>query len=180
MHKTVLLLPILAVTAGLTGCVGSGPSTEQGAVTGGALGAVAGAIIGHNSGSNDAVGGAVLGGLAGAVAGGVIGNSVDQEHGTIYGSQSVVANNPDSREYRVARAETVMAPPAPPPTPAEVRPPMPAANAVWAAGYWIYDGRTYTWTSGHWEIPPPYAHTYIPAHSENRNGQMVFVQGYWQ
>src|SRR4051812_12567238 len=151
MHKPFLFLPAIAISAMLSGCVGSGPSTEQGAVTGGALGAVAGAIIGHNSGSNDAVGGAVLGGLAGAVAGGVIGNSVDQENGTIYGSGSVVAGNPDSRGYRVARAQTVAAPPAPPPTPNDTPPPSPAANAVWAPGYWIYDGRTYTWVGGHWE-----------------------------
>jgi hypothetical protein len=180
MHKTTLSLSALALTAFLSGCVGSGPNTEQGAVTGAALGAVAGAIIGHNSPNNDAAGGAVLGGLAGAVAGGVIGNSVDQERGTIYGQQGSVMANPDSRGYRVARAQAAVPNATPPPTPVENPPPAPASNAVWAAGYWIYDGRTYTWVGGHWEVPPPFAHTYVPAHSENRGGQMVFVPGYWQ
>jgi len=59
-------------------------------------------------------------------------------------------------------------------------PPQPAANAVWIAGFWIYDGRAFSWNSGRWEIPPPFAHTYVPAHSEVRQGQTVFVPGYWQ
>jgi hypothetical protein len=144
------LLPLFS------GCAGSGPNTEQGAVAGGALGALAGGIIGHNSGSGNTrntVNGAVLGAAAGAVAGGAIGNSVDHERGTIYAptnpppSQAPVV---DERGPRRRGARTI---PPPPPTPAEAIPPAPAPNAVWVAGYWIYDGRTYTWQSGHWEIP---------------------------
>ncbi len=175
MHKA-----FLAVTLGLgtllTGCVGSGPNTEQGAVTGGALGALAGGIIGHNSRGGDAFGGAILGAAAGAVAGGVIGNSVDQERGTIYGTPGRYPN-PDDRAYRVSR---VQAPPTPPATPVDPVPPRPTQNAVWVPGYWIYDTRSYSWVGGRWEIPPPFAQTYVPAHSEMRNGQMVFIPGYWQ
>jgi hypothetical protein len=176
MHKPALLTSTLALCALLTGCVGSGPSTEQGAVTGGALGALAGGIIGHNSRGGDTVGGAVLGGVAGAIAGGVLGNSVDQERGTIYGAPGRQPT-PDDRGYRVSR---VQAPSGPPATPVDPVPPQPASNALWVPGFWIYDGRSYTWTAGRWEIPPPYARTYVPAHSEMRNGQMVFVPGYWQ
>ena len=178
MHKPALLISTLSLCALLTGCVGSGPNTEQGAVTGGALGALAGGIIGNNSRGGDALGGAIIGAAAGAVAGGVIGNSVDQERGTIYQPNGRYGN-PDDRGYRVARAQT-QAIPQPPPTPNEAVPPSPAPNAVWIAGYWIYDGRNFTWTSGRWEIPPPFAHSYVAAHSEVRNGQTVFVQGYWQ
>jgi hypothetical protein len=180
MHKPAFLVSTLALCALLTGCVGTGPNTEQGAVTGGLLGAVAGGVIGNNSRGGDTVGGAVLGGLAGAIAGGVIGNSVDQERGTIYGPNNPPGGrypNPDDRAYRVSRAQTA---PTPPPTPVDVVPPQPAANAVWVQGYWIYDGRSYTWVRGRWEVPPPYAHTYVPAHSEMRNGQLVHVPGYWQ
>jgi hypothetical protein len=179
MYKSALFASALAGLTFLSGCVGSGPNTEQGAVTGGALGAVAGAIIGHNSRSGDAVGGAILGGATGAVAGGLIGNSVDQERGTIYGApdrRSGVYGNPDERGYRVARGQNST----PPPAPAEAIPPSPAPNAVWIAGYWIYDGRSYTWMSGRWEIPPPLARAYVPAHSEMRNGQLVYVPGYWR
>jgi hypothetical protein len=176
MRKSAFVASALALSALLTGCVGSGPNTEQGALAGGALGALAGGIIGHNSRSGDAFGGAILGGAAGAVAGGVMGNSVDQERGTIYGAPGRPLS-PDDRAYRVSR---VSAPPTPPPTPVDAVPPQPTANALWVPGYWIYDGRSYTWTHGRWEVPPPFAHTYVPAHSEMRNGQSVFVPGYWQ
>lgn len=180
MHKPAVLFSSLTLCALLTGCVGSGPNTEQGALAGGALGALAGGIIGHNSRSGDAFGGAILGGAAGAVAGGVIGNSVDQERGTVYTPGNPPPGRrvgPDDRGYRTARAQAI---PQPPPTPQESIPPQPAPNAVWIAGFWIYDGRAFSWNPGRWEIPPPYAHSYVPAHSEVRNGQTVFVPGYWQ
>lgn len=154
--KAVVILG-LGVLPLLSGCAGSGPNTEQGAVAGGALGALAGGIIGHNSGSGNTrntVNGAVLGGVAGAVAGGAIGNSVDHERGTIYSPASPppaqTAPVVDERGRRSRRARAI---PPPPPAPAEAIPPAPAPNAVWVPGYWIYDGRTYTWQSGHWEIP---------------------------
>lgn len=175
MAKSILLLSGLALGSLLTGCVGTGPNTEQGALAGGALGALAGGIIGHNSRGGDAVGGALLGGAAGAIAGGVIGNGVDQERGTIYapGNPPPGRGTPADRAYRVAQVQ-------PPPTPAEHLPPSPAPNAVVIPGYWIYDGRRYTWVPSRWEIPPPLARAYVPAHSEVRNGQTVFVPGYWQ
>ena len=174
MNKSVLLLPTLALSTLLTGCVGSGPHTEAGAVTGAALGALAGGIIGNNSRGGDTVGGAFIGAAAGALAGGAIGNSVDHERGTIYGS-------PDDPAYRRARLQTVStAASQPPPAPQEVQPPAPAPNAVWVAGYWTYDGRAYTWMSGRWEVPPPFATAYVPAHNEVRNGQTVYVPGYWR
>ena len=176
MHKLALIASAVALSGLLTGCVGTGPNTEQGAVAGGALGALAGGIIGHNSRGGDAFGGALIGAAAGAVAGGVIGNNVDQERGMIYGPPGRY-ENPDHRGYRVSQAAV---PSTPPPTPNDPVPPQPAANAIWAPGYWIYDGRTYTWMAGRWEIPPPLARTYVPAHSENRDGQVVFVPGHWR
>lgn len=179
MNKSFVVVTMLAACLSLTGCVGTGPNTEQGAVTGGALGALAGGIIGHNSRGGDALGGAILGAAAGAVAGGVIGNSVDQERGTIYGAPGRPPGRyetPDDRGYRVSRTQL----PTPPPTPVDVVPPQPASNAIWVAGYWIYDGRSYTWMSGRWEVPPPLANTYVPAHSETQNGRLVFVPGHWR
>ncbi len=180
MHTSAFLVSALTVCTLFTGCVGTGPNTEQGAVTGGVLGAIAGGIIGNNSRGGDTVGGAVLGAAAGALAGGVMGNSVDQERGTIYSPSHPPPGRygtPDDRAYRVSRAPVI---PPPPPTPVENMPPQPAANAVWVAGYWIYDGRSFTWMSGRWEIPPPFARAYVAAHSEIRNGQSVYVPGYWQ
>jgi uncharacterized membrane protein len=171
MNKPVLLSLTLALSTLLTGCVGTGPNTQQGAVTGGTIGAIAGSIIGHNSRGGDALGGAILGATAGAIVGGTIGNSVDHEQGTVYGY-------PSGRHYRVAR---VHRPPPPPPALAETIPtPPPTSNAFWTPGYWLYDGRGYTWTAGHWEIPPPLAHTYVAAHWEYRDDQYVFIRSYWQ
>jgi hypothetical protein len=59
MNKPTLLLFLAALSTLLSGCVGTGPNTQQGAVTGGTLGAIAGAIIGHNSRGGDALGGAL-------------------------------------------------------------------------------------------------------------------------
>jgi hypothetical protein len=172
MRKQLLLVSTLAVAALLSGCEGTGPNTQQGAVTGGALGALAGAIIGHNSGGGNTLGGALIGGAAGALAGGTLGNSVDHENGTVYGE-----SQPEQRtSYRVVQ----QVPPPAPPAPTEVVTPSPAANAVWIHGYWSFDGSSYAWVAGHWEIPPANAHTYIAAHWENQGAGYFFVPAYWR
>ena len=172
MTTAKFLLPTLTLSVLLSGCVGTGPNTQQGAVTGGALGALAGAIIGNNSRGGNALGGALIGGAAGAIAGGTIGNSVDNQRGTVYGSPR-----------RTTTYYTVAQPPPPPPGPppaADNIPPSPAPNALWIPGYWSYDGVRYGWMAGHWEIPPPNARTYMAAHWENQGNGYAFVQGYWQ
>src|SRR5476649_2886517 len=170
MNKHTLFLSALASSALLSGCVGTGPNTQQGAVNGGVIGAIAGAIIGHNSRGGDGLGGAILGGTIGALAGGAMGNSVDAQHGTLY-------PYPDGRGYRRAMVQ-----PAPPPPPAytETVPPSPAPNAIWIPGYWALDRRGYAWVSGAWEIPPPNAHTYIAAHWEDQGDRYVYVPSSWR
>ena len=170
MNKPTLLVSTLVLSALWSGCVGTGPNTQQGAVNGGMLGALAGAIIGHNSRGGDALGGAILGGTAGAIAGGAIGNSVDHERGTVYGY-------PDARVYRRATVQ-----PAPPPPPAytETVSAPPAPNAIWVPGYWTFDGRQYSWVAGVWEIPPPNARAYVAAHWEREGDRYVYVQSSWR
>jgi hypothetical protein len=173
MKTSSLLFPALTLSTLLAGCVGVGPNTQRDAVSGGALGALAGAIIGNNSRGGDALGGALLGGELGALAGGTLGNSVDHQQGTLYGR---------SPDYASARAVTY-APPPPPPAPAqtpEAVPPPPTADAVWISGYWSFDGRAYTWLAGHWEVPPPDAHTYVAAHWDNHDSPNRYIPGYWQ
>jgi YMGG-like Gly-zipper/WXXGXW repeat (2 copies) len=170
MSSQKLAVIALAASSLLAGCVGTGPNTQQGAVTGGALGALAGAIIGNNSGSRNALGGAVIGGALGAIAGGTIGNSVDNKNGTVY--------DPYATHTVVVEQQP---PRAPAPVVEVVSGPRPADNAVWIPGYWDYRGATgYVWTGGHWEIPPPLTHQYVSAHWENRAGTFVFVRGYWR
>lgn len=169
MKRPSIVIPALALCTLLSGCVGVGPNTQEGAVTGGALGAIAGAIIGHNSRGGGELGGALLGATAGALAGGALGNAQDQRNGTLYTT--------DSSQTRVI----VTAPPQPPSSsPTEYPGPAPASNAVWIPGYWDYNGAGYVWTPGRWEIPPPMASSYVAAHWEYRRNSYVFVRGYWQ
>src|SRR5450432_786338 len=77
MHRKFLVISSLTLCALLTGCVGTGPNTQQGAVNGAALGAIAGAIIGNNSGSHNGGAGALIGAIAGGIAGGTMGNAED-------------------------------------------------------------------------------------------------------
>lgn len=172
--KSTFCLSAVICTALCAGCVGTGPNTQQGAVTGGTLGAIAGAIIGHNSRGGDALGGAILGGTAGAIAGGTLGNSVDHQQGTVY-------DYPRGREYRRYPAYQA-GPPPPPAVPpmAETVTASPASNALWIPGYWSYDGAGYSWVAGHWEIPPPNARSYVAAHWENRGDAYVYMGGYWR
>jgi hypothetical protein len=164
---------ILAITTAAalccSGCVGTGPNTQNGAVAGGALGALAGAIIGNNSGGHNALGGAAIGAVAGAIAGGTIGNSVDHQNGTIYHS-----------EYEATTNVAVPSVPPPPPPPAELQTAQPTPSAVWIYGFYDFDGYRYNWVPGHWEIPPPNCVAFVRPHWRYRGGTYVYVRGYWR
>ncbi len=170
MSTNSKLISVLTLAALCAGCVGTGPNTQQGAVTGGAIGALAGAIIGNNSGGHNALAGALIGGTVGAIAGGTIGNSIDNERHTLYTS-----------EYDATTRVVVQQPPPPAPPPqAEVVYAQPRPDAVWIPGYWTYDGAQYVWIGGFWSVPPPYHHQYIAAHWANRGGSYVYVHAYWR
>jgi hypothetical protein len=183
MHRKSLLISSLALSALLTGCVGTGPNTQQGAAAGATLGAIAGAIIGNNSGGGgNGAEGAIIGALAGGILGGTAGNAKDNQNGTTYGAQPQPAHAVTYYPER-AQQQPPPQPQLPPAAPAplnDVIPPSPGANALWVPGYWDYNGTGYTWTAGHWEIPPPMATTYTAAHWEVQGGANVFVRGYWR
>ncbi len=147
----------------LTGCVGTGPNTQQGAVAGGAVGALTGAIIGNNSGSRNGASGALIGALAGAIAGGTIGNAVDHENGTIYG-QPLTA---------------VPACPARAPAP-EVVTVQPSPYAIWIPGFWNWNGYRYYWIAGCWEVPPPGFRVYVRGEWILRRGGYYYRRPYWR
>lgn len=171
MNSTVKIILALALPAFFAGCVGVGPNTQQDAVAGGVLGAIAGAILGHNSPGRDALGGAIMGGTAGAIAGGTLGNSVDNQQGTLYGA-------PQTAMTTTQRVASV--PPPPSSSPTDVVTPSPSPDAVWIPGYWVYNGASYIWTAGHWEVPPANCHTYVAPYWAYQNGGYVFVPGYWR
>jgi len=76
MRRTVSLLMLVVVIAGIYGCA-SMSNRDKGVVIGGAGGAVIGGIIGNQAG-NTAVG-AILGAVVGGAAGGIIGNYMDDQ-----------------------------------------------------------------------------------------------------
>jgi hypothetical protein len=167
--KTPLIIT-LTLAALCSGCVDTGPNTQQGVVGGAAVGALAGAIIGNNSGHHNAASGAAIGALAGAIAGGTLGNAKDHREGTIYTSQVA------------ATSSVVMADPPPMPLrPSEVIPAQPLPEAVWVGGYWVYNpiGR-YEWVSGRWEVPPQSRRVFVAPHWERRAGGYVYFHGYWR
>lgn len=166
-----LLLPTLAAATLLgSGCAGTGPNTQRGAVGGAGLGAILGAVIGNNSGHGNGAQGALIGAAAGAVVGGTLGNAQDHEQGTIYGSEREATTDVYVSE----------APPPPPPR-EEVIVTRPAPDVIWVSGYWAYAGRgNYTWVEGHWTRPPGHYRAYVPPHWKRHRGGYVYVQGYWR
>ena len=168
--KTPFFLSAVALSLLCSGCVGTGPNTQRGAVTGGALGAIAGAIIGNNSGHGNGGRGAVIGAVAGAIAGGTMGNQTDHEQGTIYGSEREATTNVVVQEL-----------PASPPPYEEVVAARPVPEAVWVRGHWDYAGHgRYVWTNGRWEVPPPQRQVYVAPHWEHRADGYIYIQGYWR
>jgi hypothetical protein len=171
--KTYLLLATAATSIFLSGCAGTGPNTQRGAVGGAALGALAGAIIGNNSGSGNAASGALIGAAAGGLAGGAMGNAADHERGTLDRSETEATTN-----------IYVEQPPAPPPRERVVveRYPAPSREAVWVDGYWAYSGNgRYVWVEGRWEHPPERYRTYVAPHwKRHPRGGYVYVEGYWR
>jgi YmgG-like glycine-zipper protein/YXWGXW repeat-containing protein len=153
----------LALCAVLSGCVGTGPNTQQGAVAGGAAGALAGAVIGNNSGGRNGPAGALIGAIVGAIAGGTIGNSVDQERGTLYGQP--LAAVPVYPTYAGAPEVTVA---------------QPGPNSVWVPGYWEWTGNGYTWTPGYWTMPPPGFAVFVRGGWVFRGGGYYWRRPYWR
>jgi hypothetical protein len=168
MNTKPLLIVPLALSFLLAGCVGTGPNTQQGAVTGGALGALAGGIIGNNSGGRTWQG-AAIGGVIGAIAGGAIGNSIDWQHGSIYGSERAATSN----------VVVQQPPPMPPPQP-DYFTPQPSPYAVWIPGAWGFDGYRYIWVAGHWAEPPAHYSVYVGPHWAYRGEGYIFIRGYWR
>jgi hypothetical protein len=162
MNKTTTATALVLCTL-LTGCVGTGPNTQQGAVEGGILGALAGAIIGNNSGSRNGGSGALVGALVGAIAGGTLGNSVDNQHGTVYGQPLRAVPT-----YPAAAGAP------------DVVPVQPSLAAVWVPGYWNWNGYQYNWIAGFWAVPPGGFRVYVGGEWIFRHGGYFYRRPYWR
>jgi len=160
--KHRITITVLALSTVLTGCVGTGPNTQQGAVAGGALGAATGAIIGNNSGGRNGPAGALIGAIVGAIAGGTIGNSIDNQNGTLYGQpiQAVPA-------YPTNAAADVVVP-------------APGPGYVWIQGYYDWNGERYVWIPGYWGYPPAGFHVFVRGGWVYRGGGYYYRRPYWR
>ena len=68
---------------------------------------------------------------------------------------------------------------APPPPRVEVRPPRPAARAVWIPGHWRWTGHAYVWVSGRWELRPK-GRVWVPGHWRRTRRGWMWVPGHWK
>lgn len=86
--------------------------------------------------------------------------------------------------WRVPEADvtgglTVAAPHEPPAPRFEIRPPQPTVGAVWAAGFWQWNGTAFIWVPGSWRIAPAAGAIWqVPRWRPHRRG-VVFVPGRW-
>jgi hypothetical protein len=67
---------------------------------------------------------------------------------------------------------------APPPAPAESRPPRPFQDAVWTAGYWSWNGNAHVWVDGAWVHAVP-GRRWTPWRWEQSHGGWVLIPGGW-
>jgi hypothetical protein len=74
---------------------------------------------------------------------------------------------------------TTTAPQAPPPLRVEVAPPVPAAGAVWIAGFWQWSGKEWVWVAGSWQLRPAPGASWRGATWEVRGRVHVLVPGGW-
>lgn len=81
-------------------------------------------------------------------------------------------------EPPISQPEPVVIRWAPPPMLVEAPPALPYPGAVWVGGYWTWNG-AWVWAHGHWAQPPRPGYYWVHPYYENRNGQVVFVTGYW-
>ena len=57
----------------------------------------------------------------------------------------------------------------------------PSPRHVWIAGYHRWDGATYVWVPGRWELPPEHFHTWVAGHwSHHHSHGWYWVEGHWR
>ncbi len=73
-----------------------------------------------------------------------------------------------------------LAPSAPPHNPVEMRPAATSPQQqVWRAGYWDYDGSSFSWVPGSYMARPTPNAAWMPDRWEKRKFGWAFIPGYW-
>lgn len=79
----------------------------------------------------------------------------------------------------IARGETTTAPAAPPPPRPEAPPPPPVSVAVWVPGFWQWNGSTWIWITGSYQLRPDARTTWRAAEWQPRGAVHVLIPGGW-
>jgi len=56
----------------------------------------------------------------------------------------------------------------------------PSPRHIWIGGYHRWDGHTYVWEPGRWEVPPREHADWIAPRWRHRHDGWVFVEGRWR
>ncbi len=76
--------------------------------------------------------------------------------------------------------KTAVAPQEPPPPKEEAREAAPLAEAIWAPGYWHWNGAVFVWVEGRWMIPPKQNEQWVPPTWRRTPRGVIFRPGHWR
>ncbi len=79
----------------------------------------------------------------------------------------------------IVAEQTTTAPAAPPPLQAETPPPPPAPSAVWLAGFWQWNGTSWVWIAGSYQLRPAGSVTWRAPEWRPRGSVHILVPGGW-
>lgn len=82
-------------------------------------------------------------------------------------------------EEDIVSEQTTTAPAAPPPIRVEAPPPQPVRTAVWIEGFWQWNGTSWIWIPGSWQLRPSASMTWRAATWQPRGSVHVLVPGAW-
>ncbi len=68
----------------------------------------------------------------------------------------------------------------PPPVIVETAPAPPSPRHVWIGGYHRWDGRTYVWVPGRYEVPRRHYRTWVPGHWVQHRRGWYWSEGRWR
>jgi hypothetical protein len=68
----------------------------------------------------------------------------------------------------------------PPPVIVETAPPPPSPRHVWIGGYHRWDGRTYVWVPGRYEVPRRHYKVWVPGHWAQHRRGWYWMEGRWR
>ena len=82
-------------------------------------------------------------------------------------------------EADILAEQTTTAPAAPPPIQVEAPPPPPVRTAVWIAGFWQWNGTSWVWIPGAWQLRPTASVQWRAPEWKARGAVHILIPGGW-